>query len=115
MIRLCSVKDALKFPVKEFIMSKLSMLLKLYETDSLKHYDEILIAESEADAAFFEGLYAEFTEKIICEDSVVWHATYPTSNSSCKEVYVDDSLLDESTRLDWENNLTRTVYEIEFQ
>ncbi len=115
MIRLCSVEDALKFPVKEFIMSKLSMLLKLYETDSLKHYDEILIAESEADAAFFEGLYAEFTEKIICEDSVVWHATYPTSNSSCKEVYIDEIYMSNSLKQEWEDNLTRTVYEDEFQ
>ena len=115
MIRLCSVEDALEFPVKEFIMSKLLMLLKLYETDSLKHYDEILIAENEADAAFFEDLYAEFTEKIICEDSVVWHATYPTSNSSCKEVYVDECFMSNSLKQEWEDNLIRTVYEDEFQ
>lgn len=115
MIRLCSVEDALKFPVKEFIMSKLFMLLKLYETDSLKRYDEILVAENETDAAFFEGLYAEFTEKIICEDSVVWHAAYPTSNSSCKEVYVDECFMSNSLKQEWEDNLIRTVYEDEFQ
>ena len=115
MIRLCSVEDALKFQVKGFIMTKLLMLLKLYETDSLKHYDEILVAENETDAAFFEGLYAEFTEKILCEKSVIWHATLPTSNSSCKEVYVDERYMSKPLKQEWEENLIRTVYEDEFQ
>lgn len=115
MIRLCSAEDALKFHVKRFIMTKLLMLLKLYETDSLKHYDEILVAENEADAAFFEGLHAEFTEKIICEETIVWHATFPTSNSSCKEVYIDECFMSNSLKREWEDNLIRTVYEDEFQ
>ena len=87
----------------------------MYNTDSLETYDEILVAENEADASFFEGLYAEFTEKIICEKSVIWHATYPTSNSSCKEVYIDENYMSNFLKQEWEDNMTRTVYEDEFQ
>ena len=115
MIRLYSEADALNFPVKEFIQEKLSLLLQLYETDTLKQHGEIIIAENEADATFFEGLYAEFTEKIICEKSIIWHATLPTSNSSCKEVYVDERYMSKSLKQEWEDNLIRTVYEDEFQ
>ena len=115
MIKLRSEADAIKFPVKEFILKKLFALLELYNTDSLETYDEILVAENEADASFFEGLYAEFTEKIICEKSVIWHATYPTSNSSCKEVYIDENYMSDSLKQEWEDNLIRTVYEDEFQ
>ena len=115
MIKLRSEVDAINFPVKEFILKKLSALLELYNTDSLETYDEILVAENEADASFFEGLYAEFTEKIICEKSVIWHATYPTSNSSCKEVYIDENYMSDSLKQEWEDNMTRTVYEDEFQ
>lgn len=115
MIRLYSEADVMKFPVKEFIQKKLLLLLQLYETDSLKQHGEIIIAENEADAVFFEGLYAEFTEKIICEKSIVWHATFPTSNSSCKEVYIDECFMSNSLKQEWEDNLMRTVYEDEFQ
>ena len=115
MTRLYSEADVMKFPVKEFIQKKLLLLLQLYETDTLKQHGEIIIAENEADATFFEGLYVEFTEKIICEKSIIWHATLPTSNSSCKEVYVDERYMSKSLKQEWEDNLIRTVYEDEFQ
>jgi hypothetical protein len=115
MIEINKVSDIIGLTFPGFILSKLFGLLNLYETDSLEAYGGIVVLQSKDDVAQFKNKTPEFTEKIRCKKTVVWHATFPINNSHCKEVYVDDSLLDESTRLDWENNLTRTVYEIELQ
>ncbi len=115
MIEINSLSDLIGRDIPGFILSKFFRLLKLYETDSLEAYGGIVVLQSKDDVTQFKNKTPEFTEQIRCKKTVVWHATFPINNSCCKEVYVDDSLLGESTKLEWENNLMRTVYEDEFQ
>lgn len=99
----------------QFVYDKLAALLLIYETDSLDNHGGIIIAESEKEVNQYLSKSVEFSEKIICDNSIsVWHFTVTANNSFCVEVYCFDSLLSEWSRKNLSEHSVRTVYADEF-
>ena len=113
MIILNTVSDADVHSVPQFIRKKLSSLLSVYGSDSLIDYGSVIIIEAEEELPYINISAIEFTEKIICDDSVCWHLTVPKSNSFCEEIFLDEALMSNELIEECESNRERTVHDYE--
>ena len=113
MVILNTVSDADVHSVPQFIRKKLSSLLSVYGSDSLIDYGSVIIIETEEELPYINISAIEFTEKILCDDSVCWHLTIPRNNNFCEEIFVDEALMNEELIEACEANKERTVHDYE--
>lgn len=81
MIVLNTTEDTKRSNIPSFVADKVLSLLSVYQSDSLKDYGSVIIIEAEEELSSIDINAIEFTEKILCDDSVYWHLTIPKSNS----------------------------------
>lgn len=115
MVILNTVSDADVHSVPQFIRKKLSSLLSVYGTDSLIDYGSVIIIETEEELPYINISAIEFTEKILCDDSVCWHLTIPRNNSFCEEIFVEQQIMSDSLLQECEAVRERTVHGYELQ
>lgn len=115
MISIFTKEDLYKYDLPEFVKHTAMYLLEAYDTDSLENFGGIYWIESEEELLPYLTKTVEFTEKILCEKKAVWHAVFPVNNDYCIDVYADEKLITDKILCDWKENLTRTVYDDEFQ
>lgn len=113
MIVLNTSEDTKRSNIPFFVADKVLSLLSVYQSDSLKDYGSVIIIEAEEELPYINISAIEFTEKIICDDSVYWHLTMPKSNSFCEEIFLEQQILSDYLLQECEANKERTVHDYE--
>ena len=113
MLILNTTEDTKRSNIPFFVADKVLSLLSVYGTDSLIDYGSVLIIETEEELPYINISTVEFTEKIICDNTVYWHLTVPKSNSFCEEIFLDETLMSNELIEECESNRERTVHDYE--
>lgn len=113
MIVLNTINDADVYPIPLFIRNRLSFLLSIFDDNSLDRHGAVIIPETEPEVNSISLRSLEFTEKIICGDSVYWHLIIPRNNSFCEEYFIQQDIMSVSLLRECEANNERTVHDYE--
>lgn len=113
MVILNTTEDTKRSNIPFFVADKVLSLLSVYQSDSLKDYGSVIIIEAEEELSSIDINAIEFTEKIICGDSVCWHLTIPKSNSFCEEIFLEQQIMSDYLLQECEANKERTVFDYE--
>ena len=115
MIKILTEKDIQEYSLPEYVKSHARNLLKVYETNNLEKFGEIMWLEDSSEVASVSSMTEEFTEVIFSEDEKIYHVSYVLNNDYSIDVYVSEKLVPQKVKADWNKTVIRTIRKESFR